>query len=80
MFNFHLEFHNHGHPTILLRQHLCQSSHIAIWDWFIDNYDLCRFKQMDPSLSRRGVEPVYCDKVKGQNSSQCLVDVFVQHI
>lgn len=35
---------------------------------------------MDPSISGRGAEPVYRDKVKGQNSSQFLVDVSVQRI
>lgn len=35
---------------------------------------------MDPSISGRGAEPVYRDKIKGQNFSQIFVDVFVQSI
>ncbi|KAF5745662.1 hypothetical protein HS088_TW07G01254 [Tripterygium wilfordii] len=27
--------------------------------------DVFRFEQMDPSISRRGAEPVYCDKKGG---------------
>jgi len=33
---------------------------------------------MDPSISGRGAEPVYRDKIKGWNFSQFLFDVSVQ--
>jgi len=44
----------------------------------IDSYVLCRFNKMDPSISGRGAEPVYRDKIKGWNFSQFLFDVSVQ--
>jgi len=46
----------------------------------IDNYVLRRFNQMEPSISGRGAEPVYRDKIRGQNFSQLFVDVSVQCI
>ncbi|ESW04216.1 hypothetical protein PHAVU_011G076400 [Phaseolus vulgaris] len=36
----------------------------------IDSYVLCRFNKMDPSISGRGAEPVYRDKIKGVRISK----------